>query len=220
MKTLFEYAGPGFCMWDFRATWSRTPITQLSHLYVIEFASGVIKVGATGSLKKRLRRYREWATKPGGVPMIYVWISEGHGNAFHNEDHLIAFCRERASVVGNHRERFVGISREAVVSYAATLPCDNTVVNSLVWRPLIPVPPFTPPAAACGGHPLSRLRVFDLSEAAEHTGIPVRWLTAQVRDLRLSHCRFGRDLRMTVDQMRDAHAAAERAGVIRVTQAA
>lgn len=92
------------------------------YVYVVLFASGVVKVGRSGNPKRRLSRY----TRDGLIhsnPVADSWVSPPHGDSWANEARLIRFCEERGSLAagGKRGEYFVGVEFESVCTFAATL---------------------------------------------------------------------------------------------------
>lgn len=93
-----------------------------SYIYVLQFASGVVKVGTTRNAAQRLRQHAVSALQHGGS-IVSHWVSQPHGGAAANEQALIGFCAERAErTTGNERgEYFSGLDYAPVVEFAKTL---------------------------------------------------------------------------------------------------
>lgn len=84
------------------------------HIYVIEFDSGVIKVGKTADPVGRLRAH-------GFAGFVRrSWFSERHIECGQSENALLAFCRKVGQLHGG-REYFVGLSFERAQMFAEAL---------------------------------------------------------------------------------------------------
>jgi hypothetical protein len=90
------------------------------YIYVIEFTSGVVKVGRTNTPQKRLAKHARTAQSH-GVTISRSWFSTPHTGYGKNEMALIAFCAERWDISGG-REYFGAADYEEIVQYANTLP--------------------------------------------------------------------------------------------------
>ncbi|MFJ8929318.1 GIY-YIG nuclease family protein [Streptomyces sp. NPDC102364] len=97
-----------------------------SYIYVLRFASGVVKVGMTRNAGQRLRQHATSALQYGSE-IVDHWVSRPHGGAEANEQALIAFCADRAErTTGNERgEFFTGLEFTPVVEFAKTLPFES-----------------------------------------------------------------------------------------------
>jgi hypothetical protein len=89
------------------------------HLYVLKFSTGVIKVGQTLDLPRRIREHRRDAEAFGAV-IVDCWFSPAHNNYLENEVELILMCDE-AAPWRSKREYFHGIDIEDAIKFAATL---------------------------------------------------------------------------------------------------
>jgi hypothetical protein len=70
------------------------------YLYVVEFSTGVLKVGKTVTPRTRIRAHIHGAA-PYGVQVTNMWVSEEHENADATEIQLIySFSRSRVGPVG------------------------------------------------------------------------------------------------------------------------
>lgn len=93
-------------------------------VYVLQFSSGVVKVGYTANPAQRLKQHADTAQQHGG-DITKHWVSQPHAQANENERRLIAFCADRAPrVTGNEKagEYFTGLDFEEVLAYAKSLP--------------------------------------------------------------------------------------------------
>lgn len=90
------------------------------HVYVIEFTSGTLKVGQTGSPKNRLKEHEKGA-EAHGYAVARSWFSDAHVQYDENEAALIAFCGARWSRTSG-REFFLSGDFDLVVDYAQGLP--------------------------------------------------------------------------------------------------
>lgn len=94
-----------------------------SYIYVLQFASGVVKVGTTRNAAQRLRQHAVSALQHGGE-IVAHWVSDPHRDAAANEQALINFCAERAerTTGGERGEYFSGLEFAPVVEFAKSLP--------------------------------------------------------------------------------------------------
>lgn len=94
----------------------------MSHIYVIEFSCGLIKVGKTRNPKSRISTHASTVRIVSGAEISREWVSIAHTNNSENELKLINFC---SSKFGNGkskgREWFNGCSFDEVVIYAEKL---------------------------------------------------------------------------------------------------
>lgn len=91
-------------------------------VYVVEFASGIVKVGYTDYPERRFRELA-WAT---GDVITQTWASPLHLNGVENERQLIFFCAREGRKVGRTYEFFTGVDFEKVVSFAGGLEYRQT----------------------------------------------------------------------------------------------
>jgi hypothetical protein len=89
------------------------------HVYVVEFESGLVKVGHTGNPKNRLKSYAKDGSTYGNA-VARTWVSPPHFKSMRNETRLIKFCEERGVLAGG-REYFTGVPFDEVQAYAASL---------------------------------------------------------------------------------------------------
>lgn len=64
-------------------------MSELSHLYVIEFENGTIKVGRSSDIATRINHHKATGAAL-GVPVSRVWQSEAHENSHDSENRLLA----------------------------------------------------------------------------------------------------------------------------------
>lgn len=89
------------------------------HIYVLQFASGVVKVGYTATPQSRITQHAVSAAPHGGV-IVAAWLSAPHINAQANETQIISFCRaHNATQIG--QEYFTAIDFAKVVGHAESL---------------------------------------------------------------------------------------------------
>lgn len=89
------------------------------HLYVIEFASGTLKVGKTRTPPRRLRSHAQ-AAAIYGAEVINSWVSGQHPYQSKTELELIKFCNLHGRLVSG-REYFRDISFATAVDCARAL---------------------------------------------------------------------------------------------------
>lgn len=85
-------------------------------VYVVQFDSGIVKVGQTIRTKTRLWQHGNDA-RSRADQVTETWMSSGHTNALENERELIAFCKERWHVAFG-REFFGGADFGEIVEFA------------------------------------------------------------------------------------------------------
>ncbi len=90
------------------------------YVYVIEFASGTIKVGQTREPLKRFEDHATGAVRHGDS-IKRTWASKPHVGYADNEKSMIAFCAARWSTTTGI-EYFSGADFDAIVAYATGLP--------------------------------------------------------------------------------------------------
>jgi hypothetical protein len=102
------------------AVWLGGPLPPegQGHLYVIQFHTGVIKVGQTNHAARRLTEHRRdsWAF---GVVMTRIWVSPAHEDYLTNEVDLISFTSRSGGRA--RREYFHGADFDRVVEFARDL---------------------------------------------------------------------------------------------------
>lgn len=91
-------------------------------IYVIEFDSGILKVGFASKPRQRLETHDRAVRQMGGF-ITRAWVSPAHANARGNERALIKHCAERsARVTGAAQgEYFTDLRYEEVRTFAASL---------------------------------------------------------------------------------------------------
>lgn len=89
------------------------------HIYILKFSTGVIKVGQTLDLVRRMREHRRDAEAFGAVIVDY-WFSPAHHNYLENEVEMILRCDEVATW-RSKREYFQGLDIDEVIAFASEL---------------------------------------------------------------------------------------------------
>lgn len=92
----------------------------LGYVYVLEFDTGVIKVGKAVDARQRLTSHRSNAEAM-GRRVVAAWVSRAHGNYAENERVLIDACASRASKV-IRAEYFAGVGIAEARRVARGLP--------------------------------------------------------------------------------------------------
>ncbi|MEV8639240.1 hypothetical protein AB0395_47055 [Streptosporangium sp. NPDC051023] len=103
--------------------------TAERYVYVVEFTTGVVKVGRAGHQTQRIADHGRTAEKHGAA-ITRSWISTRHKEYAQNEIALIAFCAERWPLAGG-KEYFAGADYSEVVRYARTLPMTHITEDDL-----------------------------------------------------------------------------------------
>ena len=99
-------------------------IIDPGHLYVIEFDSGVIKVGKSAAPTARVARHARLA-RAHGAAMRDHWISHLHFRAWYTEHQLIAYCSRVGQAVAG-REYFRLPFRDAWLRGSILAHCQLT----------------------------------------------------------------------------------------------
>lgn len=94
------------------------PADGIGYLYVIEFSTGVIKVGQTRDPQRRLGEHRRSAGAF-GVSITQFWLSPPHANYLETEAALIIDCAEFSPY--SKREYFHAINWSEAVEDAFAL---------------------------------------------------------------------------------------------------
>lgn len=89
------------------------------HVYALQFGSGVVKVGQTGSPNTRIAQHAQTA-QAHGQNISRTWVSPAHMNWQANEQHLISFCAERWECAAG-REYFAQADFDQVAAFAQGL---------------------------------------------------------------------------------------------------
>lgn len=89
------------------------------YIYVVQFNSGIVKVGRTMNPATRLKSHATGG-RPHGISVSAQWLSQPHLRAKRNEHLLIAFCKDRYQSV-NDGEFFVDAEPSEIVAYAERL---------------------------------------------------------------------------------------------------
>ncbi|MEU7327242.1 GIY-YIG nuclease family protein [Streptomyces parvus] len=90
-----------------------------AYVYVLGFQSGLVKVGYSADVRKRLLSHRENAASYGN-PVTRQWVSTPHIRARSTENLLISYCQNHGTV-SRGREWFSDVSFDQVVSYGEKL---------------------------------------------------------------------------------------------------
>lgn len=94
-------------------------IPGLGYLYVVEFSTGIVKIGTSVDPGKRWRDYLSDAY-PLGVRITRMWVSPAHRNYRLAERELIRFCTSRGPA--RRGEYFEYVAYADAVAYASVLP--------------------------------------------------------------------------------------------------
>jgi hypothetical protein len=97
----------------------RSP-TDEGHVYVIQFSTGVVKVGKAVGPTTRLSHHALQA-KIHGVSIAASWTSERHSDHSKTERRLIDYCASRGVRIAAGNEYFTGVSFEDARDFAARL---------------------------------------------------------------------------------------------------
>jgi hypothetical protein len=89
-------------------------------IYVIQFSTGLLKVGQSRDLPKRLKQHRDGAHRQRQA-VVSSWGSPRHTSHTANEDRLISFCLKHYGPAVHGKETFENASFAEVVSYAESL---------------------------------------------------------------------------------------------------
>jgi hypothetical protein len=98
----------------------------MSHVYVIEFDGGLIKVGRTSYPDQRIKTHESTVCNFTKKKIVNKWISSKHGNAKENELKMISFCSSTGESTGS-REWFKGVSFFDVVAFSESLIFDKSM---------------------------------------------------------------------------------------------
>lgn len=110
------------------STYSREGVTLPrmrfgGYVYVIEFSTGLVKVGKTSDPAKRLETHRGNGAAF-GADITRYWVSAAHDNFDSNETLLIQAMRDLGGT-SNRAEYFTGVSMEESVAAAKSLTLDE-----------------------------------------------------------------------------------------------
>jgi predicted GIY-YIG superfamily endonuclease len=89
------------------------------HLYVIEFSTGVIKVGRSVNPATRLKEHTREAGRY-GVTVLNAWASAEHEGIVQSERQLVDYARTQGTEAGGY-EYFKGASFDAIKEYAESI---------------------------------------------------------------------------------------------------
>jgi len=100
--------------------WNYVVEHRQGYIYIIEFSSGVTKVGRTLDVVKRLAHHKIEALKHGHI-VVNEWSSSRHVDWIENERQLISYCAHRFGSPSYGSEYFTGTDFDDVIKFAATL---------------------------------------------------------------------------------------------------
>lgn len=105
----------------------------LGHLYVLQFRSGLVKVGRAGQPDSRITQHRAEGVRHGN-PMILRWQSVMLDLVVNAEDRLLKWCRAQPMVVpagdpGAKGEWFHGLPVDAVIDEAARIAASHSPLD-------------------------------------------------------------------------------------------
>lgn len=100
------------------------------YVYVIQFSSGMTKVGHAKDLNKRLAQHEKEARNH-AVTISYRWSSPAHTGWVANERALINFCAEQYGQAASGNEYFMGADFAELVEYAQTLAFEPLTQEAL-----------------------------------------------------------------------------------------
>lgn len=113
--TLFDQA----TLQSFRFTEPADKVSGERYVYVVAFASGLLKVGYTARPHARMTSHIGVA-RTHGTAAISAWISGPHANATENEKELISYCRDTGMPQGG-AEYFSDVDFGDIVKFAESL---------------------------------------------------------------------------------------------------
>jgi hypothetical protein len=90
------------------------------YVYVIEFSTGMVKVGMAKNVAKRMAQHEKEARNHAAT-VARSWISDAHTTWEANERSLISFCSKRFGAPTSGSEYFMAADFDAIVGYAMTL---------------------------------------------------------------------------------------------------
>lgn len=90
----------------------------MSAIYVIELTPGLVKVGCSTSVDRRLAAHRRQARQLFGTEACREWTSPDHGDGWISERRLIAWCAAQQPVRGE----YFRLAFEDVVAFAESIP--------------------------------------------------------------------------------------------------
>jgi hypothetical protein len=104
---------------------SRRRSADHGHVYVIEFSSGVVKVGKAANPDSRLASH-DLHARIHGVQVTKSWASDRHSGYAKTERRLIKYCARLGVRIADGNEYFTDISFEAARDFAAQLVAERT----------------------------------------------------------------------------------------------
>jgi DNA-binding XRE family transcriptional regulator len=124
---------------------------SVGYVYVIGFSNGIVKVGRTQNITRRLRAHA-MAAHNFGIAVTAKWVSPEHAGWIGNEDELIRLAHE-AGGQPTTPEYFRSLNFETFIAIARQLPFAPDAV--------------TPRRPALDGKAIQRARIEKFMEQAE-----------------------------------------------------
>lgn len=90
------------------------------YVYVIEFSTGMVKVGMAKNIARRIGQHEKEARNHAAT-IAHSWISDAHTTWEANERSLISFCSKRFGAPASGSEYFMAADFNVIVAYAQTL---------------------------------------------------------------------------------------------------
>lgn len=100
--------------------WDYVVKHKQGYVYVIEFSSGVTKVGRTLDVIRRLAQHKTEALKHGHT-MVNEWNSSRHVDWIKNERQLISYCARRSGLPSYGGEYFTNVDFDEIIEFAEAL---------------------------------------------------------------------------------------------------
>lgn len=102
----------------------------MAHLYVLQFNTGIVKIGCTSDVARRLSELARNAA-PFGAEITDFWISKAAYRFLDSEAVLMSRCRDRSVQI--KREYFSGVEFGWVTELAGTLISPHPALTR-IWR--------------------------------------------------------------------------------------
>lgn len=90
------------------------------HVYVVQFSTGVVKVGKGVNPERRIAHHA-FQARIHGVAVTASWMSARHAHHSRTEDQIIGYCVNHGTRIADGNEYFTDISFEAARDFAARL---------------------------------------------------------------------------------------------------